>query len=109
MTFTVDTEYSHQEDCIFAIGQYQGNGHIAVAIYSLSEGPFANVTVNLDTTDNYPENFGYVDTNNFPEAEAIIKNLGIGKKTNIVGRSGFCFYPLYEFDVEAIKKYMLVN
>lgn len=105
-TFEVNTQWSHNPNCILTLGRYQNNDHIAVSVYSLDEGPFANITVNIDSTDSQPKNFGFVDTNNFPEAEAIIEKLKIGRKTGQYGASGFCMYPLYEFDEKAIKKYV---
>ena len=105
MTFTVKTRWGDYPNCILKQAQYTTNNHIAISIVSLEEGPFSNLTVNLDDTKRYPENYGFVDTNNFPEAESLILQLGIGEETGIIGGSGFCLYPLYKFDYDAIKKY----
>ena len=106
-TFEVKTQWSECDDCVLVRNRYADNDHIALSIYSLSEGPYAGLTVNLDQTDKLPKNFGFVDTNNFPEAPELIGKLGIGKFTGEYGASGFCVYPLFEFDEEAIKKYVL--
>ena len=62
--------------------------------------PFATLTVNLG--EKLAKNQAYVDTNNCPWAEGFIEKYGLGKETGRIGMSGFCFYPLYEFDMEAI-------
>ena len=105
-TFEVKTLYSHVEDCILCRDTYLDNNHIALSVYSLSEGPFADITVNLSFTDTLPENCSFVDTNNFPEAEALIARLGIGRPLGKTAISGFCSYPLYEFDTEAVDSYV---
>ena len=104
-TFEVSTPYSHVTDCVLVSDRYANNDHIALEIFSLEEGPFANLTVNLPDTKRMPENYGFVDVNNFPQAEAVIAKLGIGKPTGRIASSGFCFYPLYEFDPEKIAEY----
>ncbi len=106
-TFEVRTQWSHCTDCVLTLNRYADNDHIAVCVYSLSEGPFAHLTVNLDATDEFPKNFGFVDTNNFPEAEELIDQLKIGKITEYRAQSCFCVYPLYEFDEKAIEEYVM--
>ena len=102
-TFEVKTMWSTTPDCYLSVSKYEINDHISISIWSKSEGPFANLTVNISRTSCYPKHFGYVDTNNFPEGTALIERLGIGKWTGKIFSSGFCTYPLYEFDEEAIK------
>ncbi len=43
------------------------------------------------------KNAAYVDINNFPDAKHLIES-GIAKDTGFTKRSGFCVYPLWEFD-----------
>jgi len=102
-TFEVTTMYSTTPDCYLEADEYAEGGHVALSVWSESEGPFANLTVNLDSTKLYPKNFNFVDTNNFPQAIELIQRLGIGRPTDRCGYSGFCSYPLYEFDMDAIK------
>lgn len=103
-TFEVETMFSHYGHCTLSQSEYTNNGHIALSIWC-EDGPFADLTVNLDTTKKYPKNYGYVDTNNLPISMALIKRLGIGTWTGITDYSGWCEYPLYEFDLEKIKEY----
>ena len=104
-TFTVKTRYASYENCVLVMDEYCDNDHIALMIFSETEGPIASITVNLASTDKCPKNYGYVDTNNFPEGEDIIEELGIGEDTGLIGFSGMCIYPLYKFDVEKIEEY----
>ena len=104
-TFEVKIRWSTTPDCYLSVEKYAANDHIAISIWSESEGPFADLTVNLSETAKYPKHYGYVDVNNFPEATALIERLGIGKWTGGLFSSGFCTYPLYEFDEEALKKW----
>lgn len=103
-TFEIETAWSHYDNCTLSQSEYANNGHIALSVWC-DDGPLADLTVNLDTTKKYPKNYGYVDTNNFPTATMLIYRLGIGTWTGTTGQSGWCEYPLYEFDLEKIKEY----
>ena len=104
--FTINTRYGTVSDCVLTMDRYTDNNHIAVSIFSLSEGPYARLTVNLPGVESFPENFSFVDSNNFDQAEDVIDQLGIGKVTQWRTCSGFCTYALYEFDEDKIKEYM---
>lgn len=91
--------------CTMSVSKYADNKHIAIQLWC-EDGPFATLTVNLRETKKYPENFGFVDTNNAPFAESLIKRLKIGKPTGKYAHSGFCAYPLYEFDAGKIAEYV---
>ena len=104
MTFNVTTPYAEYKDCRLTRAAYS-NGHIALSIDNDVDGPIAHLTVNIDCINDKPENWVAVDTNNFPEAEALIEQLGIGVPVGL-GVSGFCLYPVYKFDTEAVEKYL---
>lgn len=91
--------------------RYVDNGRFAVqTLLDTTEGfePYANLTVNLvDETipfDTEEVAYGFVDTNNWPKAEGFIKRADIGEKTEFIGHSGYCSYPLYRFDRKKIEK-----
>ena len=65
--------------------------------------PFEIMTVNLYRLCN--SNYAFVDTNNLPEIEKFIEKYKLGKPTGKLKISGFCCYPLYEFDLDEIAKY----
>ena len=105
MTFNIETRWGIQRGCTLSVDRYANNNHIAISVWC-EDGPYAGLTVNLDSTKTWPENYGFVDVNNFPDAEYLIKKLKIGKPVDGgFGISGFCAYPLYEFDLAKIEKY----
>ena len=88
------------------IHRYVNNQNLAIQIL-VDEGhyyePYGMLTVNLSET--LPEDMAYVDTNNIQNAEELIKEYKLGEPTGKTCRSGFCEYPLYKFDLEAVKKF----
>ncbi len=86
------------------IGMYQNNGRIYIGLTSMSDGceePFSNVTVNIDAPA--PDYCGYLDTNNLSNVEKFVKNHKLGEFTGIMGRSGYCEYPLYMFNADRLR------
>lgn len=82
---------------------YAQGKHIALQLWC-EDGPFATLTTNL-APKGTDKNIQAVDTNNCPWAPALIKRLKIGTPTGKYVHSGFCTYPLYEFDMERIAYY----
>ena len=70
------------------------NGNLYIGIDNGDE-LYADLTVNLDIP--LPPNQAYVDVNNFPEAEAFIRERNLGEPIDIYGRSCCCKDPLYVF------------
>lgn len=103
-TFDVTTLFGTEPNCSLSASRYADNDHIALQVWC-EDGPFADLTVNLPETIRYPKNFGYVNTNNFPQAVELIRNLGIGEWTGGLYSSEYCTYPLYEFNLDAIRRY----
>ena len=100
-TYKVNSWGKEYEVCMSTGSRYSHGNNLAIQMYVADTWePFATLTVNLDKK--LPENQGYVDTNNCPWAEDFIEKYGIGKFLNEYGRSGFCLYPLYEFDIDRI-------
>lgn len=62
---------------------------IAVEDYEV----YGNLTVNINKL---PYGLAAIDTNNFPNAEHVAKELG-GIPTEEYLASGFCTYPVYDF------------
>ena len=84
-----------------AVDRYVTNKNLALPMWC-EDGPFATLTVNLD--EKLPGNQAYVDVNNCPWAEDLIRQYEIGKPLGRVRPSGWCVYPLYEFDLDRIKE-----
>lgn len=92
-TYNVHTDISH----------YTNNGNLAICLNDINEGPFATLTVNIDPLGS--PSLAAVDTNNCSWAEAFIKEHSLGKFTGMSLRSGFCTYPVYDFDLDKLKDY----
>lgn len=80
---------------------------IYLGIICAEEGvPYADLTVNLNNYSSYlKKNEGFIDTNNTSHALEFIDKYKLGKYTDISMPSGYCSYPLYEFDMNEIAKY----
>lgn len=103
-TFNVKTEYGIYKDCHFVKGNYKANDSVALEIWNEEDGPIATLTVCLP---NFPQqkNESFLDINNCPWAENLVKELGIAEFTGQMMPSGYCSYPLYEFDMEKVEEY----
>ena len=102
-SFKVTTPFG-TETCTMSASNYGKKGHIALQLWC-EDGPFATITVNLPGLRGMKQNVSAVDVNNCPWAPALIKRLGIGKDTGHYLCSGFCVYPVYEFDMDRIAYY----
>ena len=82
--------------------KYRNNNSLAIMLICKNEDgyeePFATLTVNLGYDDIVDDIYQFVDTNNCPWAEEFIKENNLGTPTGVYGRSGYCSYPLYEFN-----------
>lgn len=104
--FDVITRYATYPNCYLNQAEYADNNHIYLSVWSEEEGPISNLTVNVRGIEAYPKNFSCVDINNFPEADAVIRKLKIGKATERCIWSGMCMYPIYEFNMTKINEAM---
>lgn len=85
------------------IGKYQNNGNLALQLLTENGQPFSRLSVNIDSL---PENWCAIDTNNFPDGIGLIEKYKLGEKIGEIG-SGFCTYPIYEMNMEEVKKYAI--
>lgn len=87
---------------------YRNNNSLAIILtchndeYDFDE-PFADLTVNL-SGDIANDTYQFVDTNNCPWAEEFIEENNLGTPTGLYGGSGYCSYPLYQFNIDKIKE-----
>ena len=85
---------------------YMSNNTLAVALETMDEGMFADMTVNIAESDTMAsKDTAFVDTNNCAWAEEFIKENNLGEPTGYIGRSGFCSYPLYRFNLDKMESY----
>lgn len=102
-TFTLTTKYETYENCYLLKGNYMADNSIALEIWNDEEGPIADITTCLG---NAIKGCSFIDTNNSPWAEELVMELGIALPTGSSGISGFCVYPLYEFDENKVNEYV---
>ena len=78
----------------FKKSTYKNNGNLAIIAFEDDGGQYGVLTVNIDIL---MPGFATLDTNNCPKAEEVAKNLG-AVPTGQYLTSGFCQYPLYDFN-----------
>ena len=88
------------DNAILRKDSYKNNKSLAV-ILEQDDEIIAVLTVNLPDSDAH-DNLAYIDTNNVPWAEDYLIDNGIAKPTGAYMESGFCEYPLYEFDLSKL-------
>ena len=98
--YDLDTGYRKCQ-VILTVQEYQNNGSLAVEALEVEDNEvvdtFDILTRNLNHTLQN-DKYAFVDTNNCPFAPDFLRQNGIAKATGVYGQSGFCSYPLYEWD-----------
>ena len=105
---TVKLMFETYEIVGIEVGKYTYGNNLAIQLYSKDEEygmvePFATLTVNLCPLQE--DNLAFIDTNNCPWATEFIEKYHLGKDTGMTRQSRYCIYPLYEMDLEELKKY----
>ena len=93
---------------LYCVTDFFGNDGYGIAI-ELDEvneknecgEPYATLTVSFGEMIGL-KNCAYVDTNNCHFAEQLLKQ-GIAKDTGLKHRSGYCTYPLWQFDEKFLR------
>ena len=84
----------------------RGRNSKLIKLYNYTDGAIATLTKCLNDKG-LPARQQYVDVNNCPWAMDLIKQYNFGEPTGEEGRSGYCVYPIVEFDIEELKKHMM--
>lgn len=89
------------------IGRYVKNGSLYVGLRKkpdeYGDDFFGDITVNL--TGTVPVHCAYVDTNNLSGVLPFLKQYNLATPLPFVGTSGYCTYPLFQFDMEKLREY----
>lgn len=92
---------------------YNCNGTLALQLMDQigdgQEEPFGMATVNLPESGRLALNEQFVDTNNMPGIEEWLTCHGIAKPTGEVGRSGYCTYPVFAFNLPKEVEAEIIN
>ena len=100
----VKTSFRTYNDCFLKVDHYVEDNSLAVLLFSKTKGHVTTLTVCL--CDNHlKENESYVDTNNCPWVVDFLEGKGIAKLSDKVRLSGYCVYPVMEFDLEKMKEF----
>ena len=83
----------HDRPVKMKVESYRNNGTLAIVLV-YRNGDSDVITVNLNSR--YQSNsMAFLDTNNYPDIEAWIKENDLGLPMGVIEQSGFCKYPLY--------------
>lgn len=88
------------------INTYSDNGNLYVGMNYFTDGeeePFCDVTVNL--SEKLPAGMAYIDTNNMGnQILDWMEQKNLGHCTGERRQSGYCTYPLFQFDMREVMK-----
>lgn len=101
----LETEFGIYDGVFLRVGEYRGDGSVAIQAWNRQDGCICTLTVCL-CDPGLEEGESYIDTNNCPWAIEFIEKEGLGKRTGIFGHSGFCTYPIVKFDMEKVRERM---
>lgn len=94
------------------LATYEYDNSLKIQLVCEGGEPFGRLTTCIvDGWTDKPSNWAYVDVNNIPTAVDFISKYNLGKPvTNVKGqkvitKSGYSFYPLYNFDIKELLKY----
>lgn len=103
--YTIDYGFCEPEthNLYLVTDSYESGGGLAVIVMEVDENGneemFDVITVNIPFGW-AGEDEAYIDTNNCSWAEKMLKTMKFAKNTGEIGRSGYCKYPLYKFNLK---------
>jgi len=101
-------KYGKNHPITFRLANYAENGNLYVGMITNEEGwpePWSNLTVNLSVP--CQPNCAYIDTNNNgDDVMTWLVSNKLGKPTGKIKASGWCIYPEFEFNMEALMKHV---
>ena len=103
-TLTVETYFDTYQNCKVKINNYHADGTMCVDIWNSEDGAIARLTTCLNKKG-MPDNQSYIDTNNCPWAISLIKKYNLGHTTGSIGFSGYCMYPVVEWNLKELEQY----
>ena len=95
-----------ETECYLKLSNYRNNQNMAVMLMvaegTLEGALYGVATVNLHPVD---DDYAFIDYNNMPLIPGLFEKLGIAKPTGIKAQSGYCNYPLYQFNMNVLREY----
>lgn len=103
-TLELNSKWSGTVNVSLEINTYVNNNCLYIGLVTGENMAWhGDLTINL--AGKCPDYCGYVDINNMPELEEFIEKHELGEFTGLMGKSGFCTYPLYLFNVDKLREY----
>ena len=99
--------FGEEHPCTFELTRYAENGNFAVMMHTYIDGysePYGVITVNL--SEKLERYYAFVDVNNDPGITVWLEENGLATYTGRQRISGFCIYPEYKFDIDAMMEYV---
>lgn len=102
-------EYGNIYDITLEVQTYSAPIGLCVELVDNSEGypvPYSRITVNIDefVDPEYTGLIAAIDTNNNPDITKFLESNNLAKFTGKVATSGYCTYPIYKFDENALRE-----
>ena len=69
--------------------------------------PYCDITVNLPREPLTGKSCAFVDVNNAPFITRFLEENGLAEPTGVMGFSGWCAYPEYRFNMDAVREHLL--
>lgn len=111
--------WGQDREIAFSIDKYANNDNTAIQMWAWVEGcyengvkldgyyePWSTLTVNLPKRKCKP-NCAFIDVNNNGDIIGWLEKNNLGFETGVFEISGFCIYPMFEFNMDELKKYMM--
>ena len=102
------SRYGNEHPVTFEINHYLANGNLYVGLVTHKEGypqPYSSLTVNLGVK--CKANCAFIDiNNNGMEILDWLTDNNLGRITAREKVSGFCIYPEFEFNIDALMEYV---
>jgi len=98
--------YGKEYKVNLTVASYSQYGNLALQlIHTDDDGylePFGFITKNLSNVDKFQ---AFLDVNNMPGIEVFVQKYKLGVPKGTMASSGYCMYPLYEFDEAVLRSY----
>lgn len=105
-TIKIKTQFT-KATCYIVIARYNTTNNLALMLREVDTGlPFATITVNFSELK---EPYAYLDINNCPWIMDLFEKYNLGTWTGMTKWGGYCEYPLYELNLNVIRKYTEEN
>lgn len=101
-------KYGSEHPVTFEINHYLQNGNLYVGLVTHEHGyhmPWSDLTVNLGTPCKANRAFIDVNNNGMEIIDWLVDN-NLGHVTTRERTSGFCIYPEFEFNMDALMEYV---